>query len=379
MNIQFVDLKRQYSPLREEIQDKVAKVMESMQLFLGENVQALEKEFAAFCDARFAVGVGSGTDALYVGLKACGIGPGDEVITVSHTFIATVEAICLTGAVPVLVDIDRDTYNMDTSQIEEKITSRTKAILPVHLYGHPADMGPILDVAEKRGLWVVEDACQAHGSQYNGHRAGNLGHVACFSFYFTKNLGGYGEGGMIVTNDSRLVESMRFIRNHGSRSKYEHLCMGVNARLDEIQAAILRVKLPHLEAWNERRRALAQYYTQHLPLNVVKPLERPGCRHVYHLYVIRTPFRDELKEWLGARGIETGIHYPIPVHWQEACHVYRNGNTALPQTEKAVGEILSLPMYPELTEEEADYVCSSITEFFEAKMAKKGRTRRLNR
>ncbi len=376
MNVPLVDLKRQYSSIRDEVQDKIGQVMEGMQLFLGKNVQSLEEEFAAYCGTRFAVGVGSGTDALYSALRAAGIGPGDEVITVSHTFIATVEAIVLTGAIPILIDVDPVTYNMDPDLIEEKVTSRTKAILPVHLYGHPAEMGPILEIADRHGLWVIEDACQSHGAYYGGKRTGNLGHLGCFSFYFTKNLGGYGEGGMVVTNDAQLAESLRLIRNHGSRSKYEHVMMGVNARLDEMQAAILRVKLPHLDACNDRRRSLAQFYARNLPANVVKPVERPGCRHVYHLYVIRTPNRDELKDWLKSRGVETGLHYPIPIHWQQASQIYKNGNNSLPNTEAAVAEILSLPMYPELTEEEAGFVCRSIGEFFAARTVKKERVRK---
>ena len=371
MKIPFVDLKRQYAPIRGEVQDAVARTLEGMHLFLGENVQALEQEFASFCGSRFAVGVGSGTDALYLALRASGIGRGDEVITVSHTFIATAEAIALTGAVPVFVDIDPETYNMDPGQIEEVITARTRALLPVHLYGHPAEMGPILDIAQRHDLRVIEDACQAHGARYQGRAAGSLGHLGCFSFYFTKNLGAYGEAGMVLTDDPQLAETLRFLRNHGSRSKYEHCLLGINARLDELQAAILRVKLPHLETWNERRRELAQRYAQQLPPWMVKPIERPGCRHVYHLYVIRTPWRDQLREWLRECGVETGIHYPIPVHWQAACQTYSRASGLLPATEEAVSEILSLPMYPELKEEEVYYICGSITQFLEARTGKK--------
>ncbi|MBF8265782.1 MAG: Glutamine--scyllo-inositol transaminase [Dehalococcoidia bacterium] len=375
MKIPFVDLKRQYSDIKEEVSERVGHALQGMQLFLGENVQSLEKEFATYCGVRFGVGVGSGTDALHVALRACGIGPGDEVITVSHTFFATTGAIALTGAVPIFVDIDPETYCMDASQVVEKITPRTKALLPVHLYGHPADMQPILDIAERHKLWVIEDACQSHGAQYHGRKMGSLGHIGCFSFYFTKNLGAYGEGGMAVTNDPHLAETLSCLRNHGSRSKYEHLLLGINGRLDEIQAAILRIKLPLLDKCNAKRREVAAIYSACLPPTVVKPVERPGCYHVYHLYVIRTPWRDELKEWLGQRGIETGIHYPIPVHWQKACQSYSNGHN-LPVTEKAVSEILSLPMYPELKAEEVIYICDCIKEFFEAKTAKKSRVRR---
>jgi len=370
MKIQFVDLRRQYATVEEEVREAVARTLEGMRLFLGENVQALEQEFAAYCGSRFAVGVGSGTDALYLALRACGIGNGDEVITVSHTFIATAEAIALTGAVPVFVDIDPETYNIDPARIEKKITARTRALLPVHLYGHPAEMGPVLEIARKHGLRAIEDACQAHGARYHGKRTGSLGDLGCFSFYFSKNLGAYGEAGMVTTDDPQLAETLRFLRNHGSRSKYEHCLLGVNARLDEIQATILRVKLPHLEAWNDRRRELAQIYARHLPPWMAKPTERPGCRHVYHLYVVRTPQRDALKEWLRECGVETGIHYPVPVHHQAACQTYSNGNGVLPATDGAVDQILSLPMYPELREDEVEYVCRCIGEFFDGRTAK---------
>jgi len=370
MKIPFVDLRRQYAAIRGEVQEAIARTLEGMHLFLGENVQALEQEFASYCGSRFAVGVGSGTDALYLALRACGIGRGDEVITVSHTFIATNEAVALTGAVPIFVDIDPETYNMDPGQIEERITTKTRALLPVHLYGHPAEMGPILDIAQRHDLRVIEDACQAHGARYHGRAAGSLGDLGCFSFYFTKNLGAYGEAGMVVTDDPQLAETLRFLRNHGSRSKYEHCLLGVNARLDEIQAAILRVKLPHLETWNERRRELAQHYARQLPPWMAKPKERPECRHVYHLYVIRTPWRDQLREWLSECGVETGIHYPIPVHLQAACETYSRSSGLLPATEEAVSEILSLPMYPELREEEVDYICRCIAQFFEARAGK---------
>ena len=365
MKIAFVDLKRQYASVQEEVQEGIARVLEGMHLFLGENVQALEQEFASYCGTRFAVGVGSGTDALYLALRACGIGQGDEVITVSHTFIATAEAIALAGAVPVFVDIDPETYNMDPSNIEKKITSRTRALLPVHLYGHPAEMGPMLDIAREYGLRVIEDACQAHGAHYHGKGTGSLGDLGCFSFYFSKNLGAYGEGGMVTTDDPQLADTVRLLRNHGSRSKYEHALLGVNSRLDEIQATVLRIKLARLEAWNSRRRELAELYARYLPSWMVKPTERPGCRHVYHLYVVRTPLRDELREWLKQCGIEAGIHYPVPIHRQPACQAYLSANGSLPATERAVGEILSLPMYPELQEEEVRFVCDSIRRFFE--------------
>lgn len=375
MQIPLVDLRKQYEAIQEEVQATIGQVLEGMQLFLGENVQAFEEEFARYCGTEFAIGVGSGTEALHLALLACGVGPGDEVITVSHTFIATAEAIALVGGVPVFVDIDPATYNIDPSQIEERITPRTRAILPVHLYGHPAEMKPILELASRYNLRVIEDACQAHGALYHGKRVGSLGDVGCFSFYLAKNLGAYGEGGMVVTNNPEIAQTTRLLRNHGSESKYSHVLLGVNARLDEIQAAILRKKLPHLDEWNEGRRRLARCYDESLPSEMVKPIEQSQCRHVYHLYVIRTPERDQLREWLKARGVDTGIHYPLPIHLQKACQIYGCGNGLLPVTEEIAGQILSLPMYPELTEEEVRYICDSIREFTRSREGNRVRTR----
>jgi len=359
--IPLVDLRAQYQPLREEILNAISDVLDSMELFLGKNVQGFEAEFAEYCGAQYAVGLGSGTEALHLALLACGIGPGDEVITVSHTFIATVEAICLTGATPVLVDIDPDTYTIDVSQIERKVTSNTKAIIPVHLYGQPADMDPILAIAEKYSLVVVEDACQAHGAEYKEKRTGCLGDVGCFSFYFSKNLGAYGEAGICVTNKPEIARHLRMLRDHGSEEKYYHSVMGVNARLDEIQAAILRVKLRRLDEWNEARRSNAHLYSELLRDSpVVTPSEVEYARHVYHLYVIRTSQRNKLQEYLRERGIATGIHYPVPIHLQTA---WRRGNhqtEGLPITERYAREILSLPMYPELTPDSIEYVAGAI-------------------
>ncbi len=364
MNIPLVDLKKQYQPLREEIFAELAKIFDSMYLFLGENVQAFEREFAAYCSVRHAVGVGSGTDALHLALRACGIGPGDEVITVSHTFIATVEAIALVGATPVFVDIDPQTYNIDVTQVEAKITARTRAILPTHLYGQPADMHPLLDLARKYDLKVIEDACQAHGAEYKGKRAGSIGDVGCFSFYFSKNLGAYGEAGAVVTNDEEIAERVRILRDHGSKTKYHHVLIGTNARLDEIQAAILRVKLRRLEQWNTQRRAHAAAYNEALEgSEVITPFESPFVEHVYHLYVIRTPRRDALKEWLKSQGVATGIHYPVPTHLQEACREYGYGKGSLPVTEQCAREVLSLPMYPELEPEQIEYIAGLIKRF----------------
>lgn len=362
--IPLVDLRAQYQPLKEEILTAIGDVLDGMELFLGKNVRGFEAEFADYCGVRHAVGVGSGTEALHLALLACGIGPGDQVITVSHTFIATVEAICLTGATPILVDIDPDTYAIDVSQIEDRITSQTKAIVPVHLYGQPADMDPILTIAEKYGLIVVEDACQAHGAEYKGQRTGSVGDVGCFSFYFSKNLGAYGEAGICVTNKHEIAHRLRMLRNHGSEEKYYHSVMGVNARLDEIQAAILRVKLRRLDEWNEARRRNSYLYNELLKDSpVVTPNEAQYAKHMYHLYVIRTPRRDKLQTYLAERGIATGIHYPVPVHLQTAWQSANYPMERLPVTEKYVNEILSLPMYAELTPGSIQYVAEAIRDF----------------
>ena len=367
MHIPLVDLKKQYQGLKDEILAEIGEALEGMQLFLGKNVQTFESGFAAYCGTEFAIGVGSGTDALHLALLACGIGPGDEVITVSNTFFATVEAIALVGARPVFVDIDSDTYNMDPSQIEDAITSRTRAIIPVHLYGHPADMDPILELARAYKIKVIEDACQAHSAEYQGRRTGSLGDAGCFSFYFTKNLGAYGEAGMITTSDPEIARQCRLLRDHGQDPKYYHSIFGVNNRLDEIQAAVLKVKLPHLDEWTESRRNIARAYNAHLPESIVQPQEKAGAKHVYHLYVVRTSQRDDLKAWLETKGVSTGMHYPVPIHLQEAWHNSGGGNISLPVTERVVGEILSLPMYPELSAEEVDYICTSVQEFAELK------------
>lgn len=367
MNIPLVDLRKQYAPLKEEILGSIEQVLNGMQLFLGENVQGLENEFAQFCGARYGIGVSDGTAALNIILRAMDIGAGDEVITVSHTFIATAEAILLAGARPVFVDIHPATYLMDIAQVESKITPCTKAILPVHLYGQTVDMDPLLELASRHGLRVIEDACQAHGAKYQGRRAGSLGDAAAFSFYYSKNLGAYGEGGFITTNDSELARRMSTIRDHGSGQRYHHDLIGFNGRLDEIQAAVLRAKLPHLQEWNEQRRRHADRYDdllQGTPIAI--PLECPDNKHVYHLYVIQAPRRDELQAFLKSRGIFSGIHYPIPVHLQTAMSGlgYKLGD--FPVTERVTGEILSLPMYAELTDEEIEQVTDTIKAFYRA-------------
>ena len=368
MRIPLVDLKTQYQGIKEEVMAEIGQALDGMQLFLGKNVQTVEKEFAAYCGTSHAIGVGSGTDALHIAIRACGIGTGDEVITVSNTFIATVEAIILAGARPVFVDIDPVTQNMDPAKVKKAINRRTKAILPVHLFGQTADMEPILAIARENKLKVIEDACQAHGAEYNGKRAGSLGDVGCFSFYFTKNLGAYGESGIITTSDPEIAKQCRMIRDHGQAAKYYHSMMGINGRLDEVQAAVLKVKLPHLDGWIEKRRSLARLYDANLPSSINKPQEMAWARHVYYVYVIRTAKRDELKNWLESKGVSTGIHYPVPIHLQEAWRAYGGEAVSLPVTEKITGEILSLPMYPELTDAEIMYICDCVREFEDAKI-----------
>jgi dTDP-4-amino-4,6-dideoxygalactose transaminase len=364
MNIPLVDLKAQYRPIQEQVLQGIQQSLEGMWLFLGENVQAFESEFAGFCRVKHGIGVSDGTSALHIILRAMGIGPGDEVITVAHTFIATAEAIILAGARPVFVDIDAGTYLMDVARIEAAITPQTKAIIPVHLYGQTVDMDPLLEIAARHGLKVIEDACQAHGAEYKGRRAGGLGDAAAFSFYFSKNLGAYGEGGFITTNDDEIARRVRMIRDHGSSSKYEHELIGINGRLDELQAVVLRVKLGHLDEWNERRRTHADRYRESLKRAPVElPVVCPDNRHVFHLYVIRTPHRDSLSGWLKDHGIGTGIHYRVPVHLQKSMGYlgYRQGS--LPVTERVVGEILSLPMYAELDQEMIEFVAQRVNQF----------------
>ena len=364
MNIPLVDLRKQYAPLKDEILSGIGRVLDGMQLFLGENVQALEREFAEFCGVAHGIGVSDGTTGLHIILRAMGIGPGDEVITVSHTFIATAEAILLTGAKPVFVDIDPATYLMDVSQVEARITPKTKAILPVHLYGQTVDMDPLLEIAKRHNLKVVEDACQAHGAEYKGRKAGSLGDAAGFSFYYSKNLGAYGEGGIITTGDAELTDKMRKIRDHGSGARYHHDLIGFNGRLDEIQAVVLRAKLPYLSGWNEQRRAHAELYTKLLSGSpVTTPVERADDCPVYHLYVIQTPNRDELQTSLKSCGIFTGIHYPIPIHLQACAGFlgYQKGD--FPVTEEVTSRILSLPMYAELEDEQIEYVANAIRRY----------------
>jgi len=360
--IQPVDLKRQYASIKDEIDAAVTQVLQSGQFILGEQVATFEREFATYCGAAHAVGVGSGTDALQLALMACGVGSGTEVITVPHTAIATVTAIELAGARPVLVDIDPLRYTLDPERLAAAITPRTRAIVPVHLYGCPADMGPILQIAGRHNLMVIEDCAQAHGAGYRGRPVGLWGHVAAFSFYPTKNLGACGDGGMIVTDDQTLARRARLLQQYGWAERYVSSEKGLNSRLDEIQAAILRVKLQRLDAWNAQRRQLARLYNERLAGQVVTPFQPPDAQHVYHLYVVRHPHRDELQTFLRKRGIGSQVHYPVPVHLQPA---YRDLGQAgdFPAAELAAGQVLSLPLYPELNAAEAETVAAAVVAF----------------
>jgi dTDP-4-amino-4,6-dideoxygalactose transaminase len=359
--IPFVDLKAQYLTVKPEVREAIDRVLESQHFVLGPEVKRFEQEFAAYCQADDAVGVNTGTSALHLALLAAGIGPGDEVITVPFTFVATVAAIRYSGATPVLVDIDPASYTIDPALVEAAITPRTKAILPVHLYGQVADMDPLLEIAQRHQLLVIEDACQAHGAEYRGRRAGSLGDLGCFSFYPGKNLGAYGEGGAVTTNNPEYARTIRMLRDWGAEQKYFHQLKGYNFRLEEIQAAVLRVKLRHIESWTEARRLHAHRYAEVLAMAPVStPHERSYARHVYHVYAVRTAARKALQQFLKERGVQTGIHYPIPVHLLEA-HAdlgYRPGD--FPHSERAADEVLSLPMFAELTDSQIDEVGEAI-------------------
>jgi len=427
MNIPFLDLKTPHLELEEELVRVFRECLRTASFVGGEQVQGFEQEFAQFCETKYCVAVNSGTDALRFALIAAGIGPGDEVITVPNTFIATTEAISQTGAKPVFVDIDEKTYNMDPNQLEDylkkqrkvrgargkgltrnpkpetcnnsfrltpnasRLTAQPKAVLPVHLYGQPADMDSILEIANKYGLIVIEDACQAHGALYYSRKeerwkkAGSMGLAGCFSFYPGKNLGACGEGGAVTTNDEKIAQKVMMLRDHGQAKKYYHEFEGYNGRLDAIQAGILRVKLKHLADWNEKRRHNASLYTQYLTRNpqlatrntqhltrnsqpatrnIIIPFEPSWTKAVYHLYIIRTQKRDELQKYLSENGISTGLHYPIPLHLQNAYKDFNLINGNYPITEKVSNEILSLPMFPNLTSEQIEYVTSKIKNFF---------------
>ena len=367
LQVPFVDLAAQYSTIADEINETTSRIIQKADFILGREVRLFEEEVAAFSEARYAVGVDSGTSALELALRAYDIGPGDEVITAANSFIASALAISHAGATPVLVDVDPFTHTIDVTGIERAITSRTKAIIPVHLYGHPAHMDPIRKIAEQHGLIVIEDACQAHGARYKGRRAGSLGHAAAFSFYPGKNLGAYGDGGMVVTNDADIRKRLEMLRNYGQEEKYHHLTQGFNRRLDTLQAAVLRVKLKYLEKWNAARRWQAELYHRLLAgTALVLPSEAVGAQSVWHLYVIRTEYRDKLKEYLASRGIAAGIHYPVPIHLQPAYKNLGYKRGSFPVTEQYAQRILSLPMYAELTPELIEYVSKSILTFLSA-------------
>jgi dTDP-4-amino-4,6-dideoxygalactose transaminase len=364
LNVPFVDLAAQYSAIAAEVGEAIAGVLRSTDFILGRELRAFEEEFASYCGVARAIGVDSGTSAIELALRACGIGPGDEVLVPANTFIATALAVSNTGATPVLVDVDPDTSTISPALIADAIGRRTKAIVPVHLYGHPADMDPIIAVARRRGLVVIEDACQAHGARYKGKRTGSLGDAAAFSFYPGKNLGAYGDGGMVVTNEPRIADALELLRNYGQKEKYVHLLRGFNRRLDTLQAAVLRVKLRYLDAWNAVRAARAGLYNRLLDGAAVDlPAAASYASAVWHLYVIRASRRNELRQHLGRAGIDTGIHYPVPVHLQPAYRDlgYRPGD--FPVSERQCEEVLSLPMYAELKPEAIGRVAAAVRAF----------------
>jgi dTDP-4-amino-4,6-dideoxygalactose transaminase len=368
--IPFLDLNAQYETIRGELDAAVLRVLGSNQFILGDEVAAFEREFAAYCGVRHAVGVNSGTSALHLALLAAGVGPGDEVITTPMTFVATVAAILYAGATPVLVDIDPLTGNMDPDRIEEAITTRTKAVLPVHLHGCMADLDPILSLADAHRLIVIEDAAQAHGAEYKGRRAGSIGDIGCFSFYPGKNLGACGEAGAIVTNDSSLAEAIRMLRDWGQASKYRHLVKGYNYRMEGIQGAVLRVKLAHIEAWTQARRRHAERYDALLSgCGIGRPASMPDSKHVYHVYAVRLRDRDAAQQQLRRAGVATSIHYPVPVHLQPAYADLGHRSGDFPHAERFAAETLSLPMFPELTGEQIQRVYTSLVELSDACVA----------
>jgi dTDP-4-amino-4,6-dideoxygalactose transaminase len=362
MTIPFVDLKSQYRSLKPQMDAAIQSVLDRTAFVMGKEHNEFEQAFAAYIGVKHCLGVSTGTDALELALRACGLGPGDEVLTVPNTFIATTEAISCVGATIRWVEVDPRTYNMDPTQIEAAITPRTKALLPVHLYGQPADMEPIMAIARRHGLKVIEDCAQAHGARYHGQEVGTFGNVACFSFYPGKNLGAYGDGGAVITNDDEIAEKVRLLRNHGSRSKYEHVVEGYCRRLDNLQAAVLAVKLPYLDTWNECRRHAAAIYDRLLEAvsGVVTPYVLPGVEPVYHVYVIQLPDRDRVQAALKAKGIETGIHYPVPLHQQPAYAHLGYTPADFPISTALGPRLLSLPMFPELDETQIQAVVGAV-------------------
>jgi dTDP-4-amino-4,6-dideoxygalactose transaminase len=362
--IQLVDLVAQYHSIKDEIKSAIDRVLESGRFILGPEVEEFEKRAGEYIGTKFAVGVGSGTDAILLALDALGIGEGDEVITTPFTFVATTEAIRRRGAKVVFADIDEETYNIDPEEIVKKITPKTKAILVVHLYGHPAEMERIMEIARERNLKVIEDCAQAFGAEYKGKKVGSIGDVGCFSFFPTKNLGCYGDGGLVTTNDEEIAEQVRALRVHGAKSKYrEYIRDGYKSRLDALQAAILSVKLKYIDEWNERRRENARIYNELLgDLGFRLPVEREGCKHIYYSYVIRVGGRDELQKHLKEKGIETAVYYPVPLHLISIYGDLGYGEGDFPRAEKAAREVLSLPMFPELKREDIEFIYKTIKE-----------------
>jgi len=366
MKVPFLDLKTQHASIRNEIDAVIKQVIDNTAFAGGPFVAQFEKEFASFCQCDFAIGVGSGTDALWLSLLALEIGSHDEVITVPNTFIATAEAISFCGARPVLVDIDEKTYTMNPELIEAAITPRTKAIIPVHLYGQMADMDPIMEVARKHKLYVIEDACQAHGATYKGRAAGSMGDTGCFSFYPGKNLGACGEAGAVFTNNPDLDKKIRILRDHGQPQKYHHAAIGWNARMDGIQGAILTIKLKYLNQWTDARRRNAALYSKLFSTvdGIQIPAEADYAKHVYHIYPILVKNRDALIAYLEGQGVSCGIHYPVPVHLTEAYRFLSCKKGDFPESEKSAAHVLSLPMYPELTDNQIQYVVNSVIAFY---------------
>ena len=363
-SIPLVDLQAQYHAIKGELDRAIQSVLERGQFILGPEVEALEREVASYCGTTYAVGVASGTDALELSLRACGIGPGDEVLTTAYSFFATPEAIVAVGAVPVFVDIDLTTYTFDPAEVAAKVTPQTKAIIPVHLYGHPCAMDRIMEIANAHRVKVIEDCAQALGATFRGQRVGRFGDAGCLSFYPSKNLGGYGDGGMVVTSDASLADQVRLLRTHGSRERYRHVILGKNSRLDELQAAILRVKLRYLDRWNEARRRNTQRYTdafhRHRLEHVTLPQEQPGCQHMYGLLTIRVRDRERVKDALAREGIATQVAYPSTLPAQPALESFLRGAQRFPRAEEAARTVLSLPMYPELTTDAIERIVDQI-------------------
>ncbi|MDQ2856008.1 MAG: DegT/DnrJ/EryC1/StrS family aminotransferase [Acidobacteriota bacterium] len=369
MNVPLINLKDQFAPLRGEMLASLERIVDSQQFALGPEVKALEDEVALYSTVRHAIGCASGSDALLLALMALDVKAGDEVVTASFTFFATGGAIARLGARPVFVDINPRTYTMDPQKLEAAITPRTRAIIPVHMYGHCADMDPLLEISKRRGIPIIEDACQAIGAEDRGRRAGSMGMLGCFSFYPTKNLGGAGDGGMVTTSDDTLAARLRALRVHGGLTEYHHAEIGINSRLDAFQAAVLRVKLPHLDDWAAARRAKAADYnelfeTAGLSFELITPFVREGAQHVYHLYIVRFPdHRDALMAHLAERGIGTKVYYPVPLHLQECFSYLGYQRGEFPETERAALESFALPLYPELTEDQQRYVVDSVKSF----------------